>query len=107
MHPRAARTPIAALFAAFPFAPAPAGAYPITAAPTPEGDGMEFTVTPEFGAPVVAPAPPIGVTATGGEHFDATPKSNQPAAGPTKVTIQTIGDDIDENDETLKLKVEN
>lgn len=106
MHRRAARTLIAALTAACLIAPASAAAYTITAQPTPEGDGMEFTVTPEGLEGGAVTATPVGVTATAGEDFDATPKQNVVVApGGTKVTVPTTADVLDEDDETLKLKV--
>ncbi|HEX8120741.1 MAG TPA: Calx-beta domain-containing protein [Solirubrobacteraceae bacterium] len=106
MHRRAVRTLTAALVAALFLAPATARAYTITADPVEENAGeIVFTVQPEgLESPAVAFDPQSG-TATEGADFDGTPRN--PALSDGKVHVPIVKDDLDEDNETIRLVAPN
>ncbi|HEV2813704.1 MAG TPA: Calx-beta domain-containing protein [Solirubrobacteraceae bacterium] len=100
MHRRAVRTLIAALAAAL-LAPAAAGAYVVSPATNPEGDVLVFEVALEGIENPAAEFDPQGLGATEGVDFDGEPVARDPVSG--EVRIPVTEDDLDEDDETLKI----
>ncbi|MDQ5809057.1 MAG: hypothetical protein M3320_10310, partial [Actinomycetota bacterium] len=96
MHRRAARTLVAALFAAAILAPATAAGHSFNAPSAAEGEPLVFE------APVlelVGEFDPQSGTATEGVDFDGDPVM----AGLEGIEVPTIEDEIDEPDETVRL----